>query len=205
MLGPIALALATLLVAAPDPSTSASNPDQVTVELLKKKKLRLKRWTTGRRDPGQVGLDGVLIARIQNGTKKTVRLVDPEVHGLVFRDAKTGEETIVSHSCQCAKEHHDGPRIFVLHPGEKRDLVLSDFGCGGGMWKPPAKGLYKVSYRLLPLELHEARRPKIKEKGMTKVIEACRQSLRSEARWKGSYESAALDVKLGKPKKVRIR
>lgn len=162
------------------------------VVLKEAKALRIAREGKSR------ALSGELSISIANSGAAPVDVETLDVHGLVFRNVKTGAEHLMLHPCDCAfiawGQRPPPDRTFTLAPGESRTLTLSDWSCGGSVWPPPAAGTWEVRYRVLTKKRDHAKKADLSDpKAMMK---ACDATLRSSELWEHSAISAPLTVTL---------
>jgi hypothetical protein len=187
----------------------------VQVTLSEKAPLRLVEYVYG---PGaqerELGLEGILEVTLKNGGALPVTVRDLHVHGLLFVNAKTGEKSLLIHPCDCAFVTGDAippagqveKQTHRLAPGASERFALEDFGCGGGMWNPPAPGEYLLYYRVLPASEAQAapERARGPERPPSVFMKECREKLLSDSFWAGGFTSEALKVTLGKPVRKRV-
>lgn len=193
---PTAADAAPLADTAPSATDAAPAPLPIRVTLTVEEPLRLARLGASRGDPGVVGLTGAVAVVLRNDGPAPVVLRDLEAHGLLFRAVADGRLHVLVHSCACVREATEpGAVILRLAPGESRRVVLSDFGCSGGMWAPPPPGLYDLEYRVLP-------GPAPAASGDPRTLtNACRAAFTAEATWEGAPRSASLRIELKPPRR----
>jgi len=185
----------------------------VQVSLQEKTPLRLVEYDYGG-GAREIGLDGVLEVTIHNAGTEPVIVRDLHVHSLLFVNAKTGERFLLLHSCECFFVTGDErpPKSLLeqqthrLGPGVSQHFTLEEFGCGGGMWKPPPPGEYLVYYRVLPVS-SEKGAPSQGESThpASAVIEECKKRLLSDKFWEGASTSPPLSVLLKEPVRKKVR
>lgn len=178
-------------LAPPEPS---HREPPVSVSLVQKTKLRLVRFPGGERDPGPVGLTGVLEATLRNTTADSIKLLDLREHGVVFTSCEDGKLHVVVHSCKCVKDMTDPePATLLLPAGETRSVVVEDWGCGGGMWPAPPPGCYRIEYRVI-LAANAPRPPS--HTSPVEMIRWCKGNFTSAAWWEGSIRSKPIEIRL---------
>ena len=184
----------------------------VQVLLVEKAPLRLVEYDYGG-GAREVGLDGVLEVTIHNAGTGPVTVRDLDVHSLLFVNAKTGERFLLLHSCDCFFVTGDAkpPQSFLerqthrLGPGVSQHFTIEEFGCGGGMWKPPPPGEYLVYYRVLPVSSEKVAPPQGEPpRPASAVIEECKKRLLSDEFWEGASTSPSLRVPLRKPVRKKV-
>lgn len=132
-----------------------AGPDGVSVTLDFPKPLHRVELRQGRQVIGR-GLEGSVEVTVSNRGPGPVTLYDLDVHGLCFRNVRTGEAIVVVHPCDTAFYAGLEPppagwvetRTHLLGPGESCKIRIDDFGCSGGYWAAPPPGEYEVFYRL---------------------------------------------------------
>jgi hypothetical protein len=142
-------------------------------------------------------LQGVLVITVTNRGQSPVEAKHAEVHGLRFIDTKTGTVHLVEHACDCGfvLGHASYPRSrrLRLEPGASEELLLEEWGCGGGPFIAPPPGRYRVSWRLAA--------PAVPKQPFDKRMrEQCRAVLLDEAQWQGAPVSNELELELSSQK-----
>ena len=159
-------------------------------------------WQNG---PGEVSLSGRLLITVRNTSSAPIALRELDAHGLVFTHRGTGRLWPVVHPCACVRDLTEGPKAGVtLQPATETTLVLEDWGCGGGAWKTPPPGDYRVDYRVLPMPATPTRRART-DRSPPQLVEQCRREMATDAFWATATRSSSLDVKLRKPKRTWVR
>ena len=168
----------------------ASPPDvQVTVEQASRLRVTRK------------GMRGAVRVTVANTGDSDVEIEVPEVHGLVFEVAETGELHVVVHPCQCVmnvKQPESAGRV-VLGPGEQHGLALDDFGCSGVAWHTPPKGEYRMTYRVHtvpPANGFELQVPA--DCSVHEITAWCRALYTSASYWEGAFASDPITIRLKK-------
>lgn len=193
------LALLTLALALPAGRAAADETGEETpatdegestvqVELEVTRKLRL----TPR------GLQGAVKVTLRNTGEAAVELVDPEVHGLVFRETESGDLFVLVHPCQCLRDGRQ-PEAAVriaLGPGEEAEREIEEFGCGGSSWRPPPRGSYDLTYRIHRASGTPQGTREVGEGSPQDLTEECRQRFSDEAYWAAAFRSAPLSIRL---------
>jgi hypothetical protein len=202
-LAPVLLALLVPAAALAETPASAPAAAALKVTLTVKTKLRLVRWVAGKGDPGIVGLDGKLVAVIENPGAAPVRIRDLQEHGVVFTD-KTGALHIPFHTCKCARDALEPETAVATVPaGGKLEVVVEEWGCSGSMFTSPPPGLYDLEYRvLLAPDPLPAAAPK--ESSPVELGRACKAELAADQTWAGAFRSTPVKVRLAQPLRKRL-
>jgi hypothetical protein len=163
------------------------------------------------RDKGTVGLEGRALARVKNNSTQTVIIEDLKASNIIFVHKKTQKRHVLIHPCACGaacyyKNRNLGRRLITLKPGQSRVFKYSDFGCGGGFWKPPPPGVYRVHFamRVFPpaakVEPGWCRQDKQGRLLTRQTIVSCRNTLHAKSFWKGAVVSKSLLIDLRRTK-----
>ncbi|MBP7864386.1 MAG: hypothetical protein KA419_00440 [Acidobacteria bacterium] len=198
---------------APGPGTA---PEGVAVTLAFPKPLHLVELWHGRERVGS-GLEGSVTVTVTNRGPGPVTVYDLDVHGLCFRDVRTGEERVVVHPCDTAfYAGLESPppgwartRTHILGPGESCRVLLDDFGCSGGYWAAPPPGEYEVFYRLRTAPPW-ASPPSSGTGGQVRFnpsrdVSAFRARLLDAGFWKDGPGSPTLRLQLKKPRARQVK
>ncbi len=143
-------------------------------------------------------LSGELEISIANTGSEPADIETLDVHGVQFRNVKSGAEHVMLHPCDCAfiawGQKPPPDRTFTLAPGESRSVKVEDWSCGGSVWPPPAAGTWEVRYRVLTKKRdHSATADMSDPKAMMK---SCNATLRSKEFWKDAAVSKPFTVTL---------
>lgn len=188
----LALALSASRAAADEAGEEISTTDEgeatVQIEIQVTRKLRL----TPR------GLRGAVKVTFRNAGESAVEMLDPEVHGLVFREAESGDLFVLVHPCQCVRDsrHPEAASRIALEPGQDAERDIEEFGCGGSSWRPPPRGTYDLTYRIHRASGTPPGTPEVGEGSPQDLTEECRQRFSDEAYWADAFRSAPLSIRL---------
>ncbi|MFP2906969.1 hypothetical protein ACLESD_18375 [Pyxidicoccus sp. 3LFB2] len=160
-------------------------PRDVEVQLTVRKPLRLSASR----------LTGGLVLTVRNAGTTPVEVLHPDVHGLRFVDTTTGATHSVLHPCDCAfvlgLEPYPESRLLRLAPGASAEVLLDTWDCGGGPFRLPPPGRYRVSWRLAAPAVPDGQ-------GMKQLEERCHAVLGREDVWRGAPESNAVELELSR-------
>ncbi|MCP3141870.1 hypothetical protein [Pyxidicoccus xibeiensis] len=174
------------VVSRPEPVLDASvAAPAVEVRLAVRKPLRLS----------ASGLTGGLVVTLTHPGTTPVDVVHPDVHGLRFVDTTTGATHTVLHPCDCAfvlgLDPYPESRRLRLTPGTSTEVLLDTWDCGGGPFRLPPPGRYRVSWRLAAPAVTDGL-------GMQRLEERCQEVLRRDDVWTAAPESNAVELEISK-------
>lgn len=136
---------------------------------------------------------GALAITITHHGPTPVELIHPDVHGLRFIDTATGASHTVLHPCDCGfvlgLDPYPESRRLRLAPGASTELVLDAWDCGGGPFRLPPPGRYRVSWRLAAPTAPDGQ-------GTQRLEERCQAVLRRDDVWQGAPVSNELELEL---------
>lgn len=208
--GPVCRATATLLfllvsASAPARSRPASRQSDVVIRLVEQQPLRL--GLVDAEDGSKVPmLEGTLAATIHNRSRQTITLLNWNVHNLLFVNKRDGSQVVMIHPCSCgqamwAPDPEAPLELLTLRPGERRTIVLDNWGCDGGPYAPPAPGEYRITYRVHSVESHRVQRSQIQTRSLRKLpleqaLAECSRLLHTQKYWTNAYLSNIITVRL---------